>query len=559
MTFLFLLPLLLSLGFFGQSAAETNSEKKPNIIFIIADDLGWNDVGFHGSNQIPTPNIDALAYSGVILNNYYVMPVCTPSRSALMTGKHPIHTGMQHRVIFANEPYGLPLEEKLLPEYLREQGYKNHIVGKWHLGHFQKEYTPLHRGFDSHFGYWSGHQDYYDHTAQESLYYWGYDMRRGMNVSYDSRGKYTTTLLTEEAVKVVHHHNTSEPLFLYLSHLATHSANPYLPLQAPDDVVKKFSYIEDKNRRIFAAMLSLLDESVGEVTKALNEKNMLNDSIIIFTTDNGGPAGGFNLNAASNWPLRGVKDSLWEGGVRGAALIWSPLIKNTPRVSHQLMHIQDWLPTLLSAIGDKGAVSDEIDGQDVWEAINDPEKGTYDDLLLVIDNQRNLSALIKRKDEEMWKLSQGTIMDGKFDKRIGPDGRDYKYDWEGLKNGFVAQAIKKTKCALPTIKNIETMRQKSQIYCSKKNNLNVSESRRCRPEWGEICLFNLDDDPCELNNLAKEQPNIVKEMLELLQKFNDTLVPPRNQPRDPASNPKCWDNVWLNWMDYPKPIACQSQ
>lgn len=122
---------------------------------------GWNDLGFHGSSQIPTPNIDALAYSGIILNRYYVTPICTPSRSALMTGKLPIHTGMQHTVLFGAEPRGLPLHETILPQYLKELGYVNRIVGKWHLGHYKKEYTPLYRGFDSHLGMNSSVSDFY--------------------------------------------------------------------------------------------------------------------------------------------------------------------------------------------------------------------------------------------------------------------------------------------------------------------------------------------------------------------------------------------------------------
>ncbi|CAL4134497.1 unnamed protein product, partial [Meganyctiphanes norvegica] len=171
-------------------ANSENNHSKPNIIIIVADDLGWNDVGFHGSTQIPTPNIDALAYSGVILNNYYVQPICTPSRSALMTGKHPVHTGLNHGVIFGPQAYGIPLGINLLPQYLLDQGYSTRHVGKWHLGMAIKELTPIYRGFLSHFGYWTGHQDYYDHEAQEGPGWWGYDMRRNMSVARDAYGTY---------------------------------------------------------------------------------------------------------------------------------------------------------------------------------------------------------------------------------------------------------------------------------------------------------------------------------------------------------------------------------
>lgn len=129
---------------------------------------GFNDVSFHGSSQIPTPNIDALAISGVILNSYYVSPICTPSRTAIFSGRHPIHTGMQHNVIYGTTPYGFPLQYKILPEYLKELGYSTHLVGKWHMGHFRRKYTPTCRGFDSHYGHWTGHKDYYDNTAQET-------------------------------------------------------------------------------------------------------------------------------------------------------------------------------------------------------------------------------------------------------------------------------------------------------------------------------------------------------------------------------------------------------
>lgn len=170
-----------------------------------------------------------------------------------MTGKYPIHTGMQHTVLYAAEPRGLPLNEKILPQYLKELGYTNHCVGKWHLGHYKKEYTPLHRGFDSHVGYWTGHHDYFDHTAFEHQA-WGLDMRRDMEVAYDLHGQYTTDVITNESVQRIRQHNGTTPLFLYVSHAAVHSGNPYNPLPAPDETVAKFENIDNFPRRKYAGM-----------------------------------------------------------------------------------------------------------------------------------------------------------------------------------------------------------------------------------------------------------------------------------------------------------------
>ncbi|GLH14180.1 Arylsulfatase B [Gryllus bimaculatus] len=211
---------------------------------------------------------------------------------------------MQHSVLYGAEPRGLPLSETLMPQHLRRLGYASHLVGKWHLGSFRREYTPTQRGFDSHLGFWTGHHDYYDHTAVETPF-WGLDMRRGLEPAWELHGQYSTEVFTAEAERLIAAHNASRPLFLLLAHAAVHSANPYSPLPAPDNVVARFDDIQDYPRRRFAAMLSELDQSVGRVVAALNRAKMLSNSIIIFSTDNGGPAAGFNRNAASNWPLRG--------------------------------------------------------------------------------------------------------------------------------------------------------------------------------------------------------------------------------------------------------------
>ncbi|KAK6645236.1 hypothetical protein RUM43_001512 [Polyplax serrata] len=550
----------------------------PHIVFILADDLGWNDVGFHGSNQIPTPNIDAMAYSGIILNNYYVTPICTPSRSALLTGKYPIHTGlqhgvvhgstpyglslnetllpqfmkmggyvtriigkwhlgMQHRVIYGCEPWGLSLNESILPEYLKKAGYVTSIVGKWHMGHFKQDYLPLSRGFDSHYGYWTGHQDYFDHTAIEKNKYWGYDMRRGMDVAWSDYDSYTTDLFTKEAVKVIEEHDKTKPLFLYLAHLAVHSANFYDPLQAPFQTVSKFSYIKDKQRRLFAGMLSKLDESVGSVVTALAEANMLNNSVIIFSTDNGGPAAGFNLNAASNWPLRGaskpyVKDTLWEGGVRGAAFIWSPLLPSS-KVSDTLIHITDWLPTLISLTNYSSGHKLVIDGINIWPSLISNHTSSRKEILLNIDNERHVAALIHKN----WKYKEGNT--GIWNNWYGPSGRDMKYNWTQLYNCAATKAIQDIK-PLPDKTTISAIRKKTEIRCKAPGKAQISDTY----------LFNLETDPCETDNLAATQPDIVQRMKMKLEMYQRTVIPPRNKPTDERSDPKNWGYVWTNWMDY---------
>ncbi|XP_063223602.1 arylsulfatase B-like [Bacillus rossius redtenbacheri] len=554
----------LAVWLLAAAGAAGAASPRPHIVFILADDLGWNDVSFHGSNQIMTPNIDALAYSGVILHNYYVMPICTPSRAALLTGRHPAHTGMQ-RVLYAQQPYGLPLRERLLPQYLKELGYATHAVGKWHLGHFQAAYTPTRRGFDSHFGYWAGHQDYYDHTSQEGPGYWGYDMRRGVgNVSWSSYGRYSTDLFSEEAVRLIHQHDAETPLFLYLAHLATHAGNPYQPLQAPADVVGGFAHINDTRRRTFAGMVAKLDESVGLVVTALRAKGMLENSIIVFSTDNGGPTNGYDNNVASNWPLKGIKDTPWEGGVRGVGLVWSPLIPDTPRVADHLMHIQDWLPTLLSAANYTAELPEDLDGRDMWPVLAGNGSAPYSDLLLDLDRGRGLAAL--RSGD--WKLVQRTTNNGNNDGWYGPTGRDpdLEYDSARVLSSAVAAALENTSAPLAANQSLLLeLRAAVTVVCNSSETTEALEhspnslyydralfqGSHCEP--AAPCLFNVAADPCELQNLAAARPAEVARLQALLANYNQSYAEALSPGLDPASNPKYWNYTWTNWRDYPAP------
>ena len=377
---MFILPILSILAL---ACYDCVLSTKPHIVMIVADDLGWNDVSFHGSTQIPTPNIDRLALDGVILNNYYVAPICSPSRSAIMTGKYPIHTGMQSSTVFAPNAWGVNPEEILLPQYLKKQGYKTHAIGKWHIGMCSNDYLPNNRGFDTFYGYYLGKSDYWDHSDIET--YWGLDLHDNGKPVFTQWGNYSTEMYTAVGIDRINHHNKSQPLFLYLAYQAVHSANrPADPIQAPDYWLKKFSHIKDEGRRKYAAVTAALDDGVGKIYKALQDAGILDNTIIVFTTDNGGPANGFDFNYASNFPLRGVKAHLWEGGVRGVGFVNSKLIKEPGRVSKELFHITDWLPTFYELAGGNSSLL-QVDGYSVWNSLSNNKPSPREEILLNID------------------------------------------------------------------------------------------------------------------------------------------------------------------------------
>ncbi|CAL8131486.1 unnamed protein product [Orchesella dallaii] len=519
---------------------------RPNIIFILADDAGWNDFSFHGSAQIPTPNIDALAFSGAVLNNYYASPLCTPSRGAIVTGKHPIHIGLQHYVIRGDTATGLPLSEKILPEYMRELGYSTHLVGKWHLGHAERVYSPTYRGFDSHFGYWLGYQDYYDHTCADAGY-WGYDFRKNMDVVYQPFGRYNTDTFTQESVQIIQEQPTEKPLFLMVSHTAPHTGSDYNPLQAPQENIDKFQdSIEDENRRVYAAMVDKLDESVGKIVAALAEKEMLNNTVIIFASDNGGAPEGYNLNYGSNWPLRGVKNTLWEGGTRVAACIWSPNILN--RVSSDMMHVSDWLPTLYEAAGGNVTNLGQIDGVSLWNTLTKGEPSPRHELLYNIDDVYNNSAV----RFESWKLVQGNISTLDF-APVPWDGWYGHYTHNTTVTDLLPQILRsRVALSLQSIGfslEAEAVKQLQQAADIRVRCNETLPEITCDP-YTRPCLFNVLEDPCEKRNLANEESILVEQMLALLKSYNDTAREMIDLSHHPEAAPVNWDFVWTNWKDY---------
>ena len=260
---------------FSGSAVAADAPR-PNIVYIVSDDQGWKDVGFHGSD-IRTPNLDELAAKGAKLEQFYAQPMCTPSRAALLTGRYPHRYGLQTLVIPSAGTYGLATDEWLLPQALQGAGYETSIVGKWHLGHADRKYWPQARGFDHQYGPLLGEIDYFTHSAH-GVRDW---FRNNEPVVEEG---YVTELIGSDAVRVIEQHDTSKPLFLYLTFTAPHS-----PYQAPQAWLDRYKDEKDPSVKAYSAMISAMDDQIGRVLKALDRKKMRKNTLVVFQSDNGGP------------------------------------------------------------------------------------------------------------------------------------------------------------------------------------------------------------------------------------------------------------------------------
>lgn len=305
--------------------AEVN--EKPNVIIVLVDDLGYQDVGFNGCTDIPTPNIDRIANNGVKFTDAYVSyAVCGPSRAGLITGRYQDRFGFGKNPLLApNDPnMGLPLSEQTIAEYLSESDYESVAIGKWHLGAYPT-LRPLKRGFDDFFGFLSGGHQYFpekwvlNDLSEIKTQYDGYKTKLLRNDSRIVETEYLTDALSREAVAYIDNKKTN-PFFMYLAYNAPHG-----PLQATEKYLNRFPEIEDIKRKTYAAMVSAVDDGVGAILKKLEEKGLTENTIIFFLSDNGGPE---KRNASNNGYLRAGKGSMFEGGIRVPfALQWPAKIK----------------------------------------------------------------------------------------------------------------------------------------------------------------------------------------------------------------------------------------
>ena len=378
--------LILAVGLTA-STRIVSAADKPNIVVILADDLGNADLGYRGS-KIKTPNIDAWSRTGVRLESYYGLPVCTSARAALLTGRYPMRQGLQTLVIFPSHKYGLPTDEKTLPQALKEVGYQTAIVGKWHLGHFHTKYWPQNRGFDHFYGNLVGEVDYFT-------------KERGGVIDWQRNGKflkekgYFTNQIGDEAVGLIDRHDTAKPLFLYFASLSAHA-----PYSAPKEEIEAYSEIfPDKDHQTYAAMVTNLDTQVGRIVAALEKKGMRENTLIFFTSDNGGPHTSLFASGArspddpekvtrkppcSNLPFSGGKGGLKEGGVRVPAIVnWPARLR--PSIVNEPLHHVDFMPTVLAMVGGQGSQKLPFDGKNVVSTIAEGKPSPHDDILINVE------------------------------------------------------------------------------------------------------------------------------------------------------------------------------
>ncbi len=380
----FLVVGLIGLVGFITVPCPAATASRPNIIFLLADDLGWSDVGWHG-DEIKTPNLDRLAAAGAKLEAFYVQPVCSPTRAALMTGRYPMRHGLQVGVVRPWASYGLPLEERTLPAALREADYVTAICGKWHLGHFAPEYLPTRRGFVHQYGHYNGAIDYFTHERDG-----GFDWHRDDKVNHDEG--YSTVLIGNEAVRLIAEHDGSRPLFLYVPFNA-----PHAPLQALEEYIKPYAHITDPKRRSYCAMVACEDVQIGRIAAAIEQKGWTGNTLFVFSSDNGGPLS----QGATNGKLRAGKGTLYEGGTRVAAFAtWPGKIKSGISINEP-MHMVDWYPTLLKLAGAKPEQKLAPDGLDVWPVLTAAAKSPHEAILL---NTTPKSGAVRVGD---WKLVVG--------------------------------------------------------------------------------------------------------------------------------------------------------
>ena len=480
-----LLMMFVQVGFAGS---------QPNVIIMLADDLGWADVGYH-SGDIETPSLDRLAAEGVRLDRFYTTPICSPTRAALMTGRNPIRLGVAYAVILPWDTNGIHPDEHFLPEAFLEAGYQTAMVGKWHLGHAQQTYHPNERGFEHFYGHLHTEVGYFSPFSNQG----GTDFQRN-GVTIDDEG-YETFLLGDEASRYIRKRDKDKPFFLYMPFLA-----PHTPLEAPDDLIEKYADIEtdlpparsqqtdgtrtmsrlmmrESARPMYAAVVDAMDQAIGQVLTTLDEEQISDETIVLFFSDNGGAA--YSVGGANNAPLRGGKGETFEGGIRVVSLLRWPDQLAAGGKMESIMTVMDVFPTLMDAAGIEPGPHYPWDGRSLWPAIKDGKQQPRQDDVFFVSETPIYGQIMTTVFNEEWKLVQEIQQD----------------------------------------------------------QLTISVTPH---------LFNIKDDPNEYINLAAEHPDVVVAMSQRALEWR--ALYPISGTRSQLVAPPGW-RAPLDWAGYPVPLS----
>ena len=527
------------------ASASHNDQK--DILFILIDDLGYNDLGFTNP-KILTPNIDQLHKKSHEIKNYYVQPVCTPTRSTLMTGRYQIHTGLQHDHIHVTQPNSIPLNEKLLPEYLKDScgssnNFETLLVGKWHNGFYRKEATPLYRGFDKFYGFFAGSEDYFSKKVcdrpRKDLQYCGTDFQIRGGASNDTFGRYSDEVFTDYLMSYYQdlyqkrrEGDSNQRSFVLLAFQSVHVPNqiPTIDFLNFEEYYSKHLKITDKKRLNHLIKVSYMDHYLGK----LLDKIDLENTIIIFSSDNGGET----ITGGNNYPYRGKKHTYFEGGLKSANFIYPKELvgqrfrRNKKFYSDQNMfHVSDWLPTILSL-----ASCDNIDGinrngdRNIHKPLDgiDQTQFSRSSILYNIDELDRADSFSKKDylfEKMMSKISN-------FDVRVKSSIRldDFK-----IITGFC-----------PFTERVKPDEDKTINFIANNNDNNQNDQDL------NIRLYNIKVDPTESQNLNlgfetdKETLSIMLRLLKELARYNETAVPVRFPALDVDARPNA-DGFWGPW------------
>ena len=468
------------------------ASERPNVLLIVADDLGWADVGFHGG-PIDTPSLDRLAAEGVELRRFYATPICSPSRAALMTGRDPMRLGVAYATIMPWSNVGVHPDEKFMPQAFREAGYQTAIIGKWHLGHAQQTYHPNARGFDHFYGHLHTEVGYFPPFASQG----GKDFQRnGRSVDEDG---YETYLLADEAVRWIQGRDAGRPFFLYLPLLA-----PHTPLQAPEDLIEKYRGLDndreksrsrsdgthlmaaltfqDSARGLYAAVVEAADQAIGRVLAALDAAGLADNTIVWFLSDNGGAT--YATGGAYNYPLRGGKGDAFEGGIRVPSVVRWPGRLAPGRQAGSILTVMDLYPTLAAMAGVPITGGFPLDGRDLSKVVAGEADQELDDFVFFAAETPIRGSFSLTAFDDDWKLVQE------------------------IEQGLLAAEVTNY-------------------------------------------LFRIAEDPYERNNLAAEHPARVADLGEAIRRWR--LLHPLNGTRSNLVPPPGW-RAPKDWAAYPIPI-----